>query len=77
MALDTRVLTMESAEEYVRRSRNVRWDGWDLVKFVPNKNAWKMPNGVYNRETGEWGLEYRTPVDSRGLWTIKVPVSRK
>jgi hypothetical protein len=78
MALDTRILTESSAEEFVRRNKNTRWEGWDIITFVPNKRAWKMPEGRFNRETGQWGLEYRTSPNNKGLWTVQVSVpSRK
>lgn len=72
MALDTRVLNLASAEEFVNRTRNVRWEGWDIVTFVPQPRAYVMPNGRFNRESGKWGLEYRSTPDRNGNWTVTV-----
>jgi hypothetical protein len=77
MALDTRVLNEASADEFVKRNKNVRWDGWDIVTHVPNDRVWKHKNGRFSRETGKWGLEYRVSPDENGNWTVKVPVARR
>lgn len=72
MALDTRILNSASAEEFVKRARNTRWDGWDIVTFVPNPRAYLMQNGRFDRETSRWGIEYRVSPDSAGNWTVMV-----
>jgi hypothetical protein len=56
MALDTRILNLASAEEFVKRTSNVRWEGWDLITFVPQPRAYMMPKGRFDRETGRWGF---------------------
>ena len=77
MALDTRILNLAAAEDFVSKSRNSRWDGWTIVTFVPQPRAYLMPHGVWDRETSRWGLEYRVSPDRQGNYTVKVPVRRK
>lgn len=72
MALDTRILNLASAEEFVKRTSNVRWEGWDLITFVPQPRAYMMPKGRYDRESGRWGFEYRSSPDKMGNWTVSV-----
>lgn len=72
MSLDTRILNLASAEEFVNRARNTRWEGWDIVTFVPQPRAYLMPRGKFDRESGKWGVEYRATPDSNGNWTVTV-----
>jgi hypothetical protein len=72
MSLDTRILNLASAEEFVARTRNVRWENYDIITFVPQPRAYLMPKGKYDRASGRWGLEYRTPVSDNGTWTVQV-----
>ena len=72
MALDTRILNLASAEEFVKRARNTKWVGWDIVTFVPNPRAFMMTNGRFDRETSRWGVEYRSTPDANGNWTVMV-----
>lgn len=76
-ALVTRTLDYTSAHEYVQRNKNVRWEGWDIVTWVPTKNdkSFFMKNGAFNksRPSGRgWGIEFRTTVGADGNWRVKV-----
>lgn len=68
---DTMILDLASAENYVERNRNTRWEGWDIVSFNPHPRAHVSVEGVFNRERGRWGYESRVTPDSNGLWTVK------
>lgn len=71
MALETRILNLASAEDFVARTRNVRWEGWDIVTFVPQPRAYLMPHGSWDRRTSRWGIEYRVSPNDNGLYEVK------
>jgi hypothetical protein len=77
MALDTRVLTLAAAEDFVSKSRNSRWDGWTIVTFIRNPRAAMSKDGIYDRNSSTWGYEIRVSPDNNGHYTVKVPVRRK
>jgi hypothetical protein len=72
MALETRILDETSADNFVQRSKNVRWDGWDIVKFSPNPRAVYSVDGRFDRSSGLWGIEHRFSPGPDGLWRVKV-----
>ncbi len=53
----------------LRLGNKVRWDGWDMVFFLPARRASFVKDGVYNKKYG-WGFEHRVPVDSTGTWRV-------
>lgn len=64
--------SLSDAEAFVRRTRNARWDNYDIVTFVPNHRGYANKNGVFDRATNRWGFEYRYPVKEDGTWSPKV-----
>lgn len=58
------------AREQIERGNNVRWDGWELVFFRPDRRAITDQNGVWNRLAGTYGYESRVSPDEKGLWRI-------
>lgn len=74
---DTRVLNIASAEEFVSRNANVRWDGWNIITHVPNDKAFFMTKGRFNQSTGQWGLEHQTAPDSNGTWKVRIVNTRQ
>lgn len=45
------------------------WDGWDIVRWIPNENGYTMKNGVFRNE--KWGIEFRSKVTQQGTWKVK------
>lgn len=72
---DDRILDYTSAHVFVENSKNVRWDGWDIVTFEPKDKAILSKRGVFRN--GQWGLEHRVKVDDNGLWSVKVVSLRR
>lgn len=73
MALkDVTLTSLDSAEQFVAKSRNSSWRGWDIVTHIPNDRAYMHKRGTFNRATGRWGFEYVYPVNSKGHWDVKV-----
>lgn len=64
--------TLEAAESFVEQQSNlgkdIRWDGWDIVSFVPNERAVFSPTGAFRNN--RWGYENRSIVSGEGVWHI-------
>jgi hypothetical protein len=72
MALEKRILNLASAEVFVSNTKNVRWEGWDILTFIPKPYAYMSKNGVYDRDSGRWGIETRVSPDSKGNYKVLV-----
>lgn len=64
------VLNYKQAHKFVRKARNARWEGWNIVLFISNPRGFMHKNGRFNRETGTWGFERVVSPNSKGLWVI-------
>lgn len=64
-------LNYQEAHDFVSKNtkRGYFWDGWDIVRWVPNNLGYSMPNGSF--KNGEWGLEFRSKVSDNGTWMVK------
>lgn len=64
-------LDHDNAHEYVNSMthRGFYWDGWDIVRWVPNDNGFSSKNGMF--KNGRWGIIFRTKVSDDGLWRVK------
>ena len=45
------------------------WDGWQIVRWIPNDNGYTMKNGSFRN--GKWGIEFRSDVSTNGTWKVK------
>ena len=64
-------LDYKAAHEYVESmsNRGFFWEGWDIVRWVPNQNGFSSKNGVFKH--GRWGVTFRTNVSDNGTWKLK------
>ena len=64
-------LNYKQAHEFVGKNarKGYFWDGWDIVRWVPNHLGYSMPNGSFRN--GKWGLEFRSKVSDKGTWAVK------
>jgi hypothetical protein len=64
-------LNYEQAHEYVdsMSHRGYYWDGWDIVRWVPNPNGYSSKNGMY--KNGRWGITFKSTASSKGTWKLK------
>lgn len=64
-------LGYEDAHKYVSdmSHRGFRWEGWDIVRWVPSENGFSSKNGRFRN--GRWGIEFRTKVAINGTWRLK------
>lgn len=51
--------------------RGYSWDGWDVVRWVPNPSGYTSKDGSF--KNGQWGISFRFPVQNDGTWKVKVP----
>lgn len=51
--------------------RGYSWDGWDIVRWVPNPSGYTSKMGSF--KNGQWGISYRFSPDQNGTWNVKVP----
>lgn len=64
--------SIDKAESFVAKQQaagnNVRWEGWDLVFFTPDDQAYYSRNGAFR--DGSWGFLNRSAVTTKGEWKI-------
>lgn len=61
----------DKAHEYVSSMshRGYYWDGWDIVRWVPNPSGYSTKAGIF--KNGRWGMEFRAKVSNSGTWKLK------
>lgn len=64
-------LDYSTAHQYVESMshRGYFWDGWDIVRWVPNPSGYSSRNGMFRN--GRWGITFRSTVSPEGLWRLK------
>lgn len=64
-------LTYSEAHKFVKDNakRGYFWDGWNIVRWVPNENGFSMRNGMF--KNGRWGISFVSPVTDSGTWKVK------
>jgi len=63
-------ITLDEATALAAINKNLSWDGWTLLFNTPNKLGWARTDGGFNRETGEWYVEKKFPVQDDGMYHI-------
>lgn len=61
------VKNLEVMESIVKKNRNLRWDGWNVIDLKRSEIAKTSPNGI--RVNGEWYLHKIYKVGANG-WDI-------
>lgn len=64
-------LTYSEAHKFVEQNakRGYFWNGWDIVRWVPNENGFSMRNGMF--KNGRWGISFTSTVTDSGTWKVK------
>jgi len=64
-------LDYDQAHEYVdsMSHRGFYWEGWDIVRWIPNENGYSSKNGSFRNN--RWGITFRTRVSPDGTWRLK------
>ncbi len=73
--MKTLILNYNEAHSFIENNshRGYYWDGWNMVRWVPNHSGFMQKNGMYRN--GRWGVSYTFPVNESGNWDIKVPAN--
>jgi hypothetical protein len=58
---------LETMESIVKKNKNLRWDGWDILDLKRSEAARTSPNGI--RINNEWYLHRRYLLGHKG-WDI-------
>lgn len=58
-----------------RKGINVRWEGWDMVFFKPDRRALRSINGRRNGD--EWGFETKISPNKNGEWLINYHLAQR
>lgn len=71
--MKTLTLNYDEAHEFVEsnKHRGYFWDGWNIVRWVPNASGFMKKNGMYRNNS--WGLSYTFPFNNSGDWTVRAP----
>lgn len=55
------------AHKIVEGNKSLSWDGWNIVEFKPNSDAYFMNEGVF--KDSMWGIKKVFPITENG-WEI-------
>lgn len=71
--MKTITLDYDSSHKFVEEnsSRGYFWDGWNIVRWVPNPIGFMKNSGMYRNNM--WGVSYNFPLNNDGTWTVKAP----
>lgn len=61
------ISSLEKMEDVVRKNKDLKWDGWDVVHSYPSNKGRTSPWGM--RVGSKWFLQKRFPVTEKG-WEI-------
>lgn len=71
-------LTIDKTDGFVaklqRKGVKVRWDGWNMVFFNPDRRALRSPKG--RRVGNEWGFETVVSPNEQGKWLVNYRLAR-
>lgn len=61
------ISSLNKMEEIVKKNKELKWDGWDVIHFYPSEKARTSKFGA--RVNGKWCMVKRFPVTEKG-WDI-------
>jgi len=61
------IQSLETMESIVKKNRNLRWDGWNVIDLKKSEMARTSPSGI--RINGEWYLHKIYHINANG-WDI-------
>ncbi len=61
------IQSLETMESIVKKNRNLRWDGWNVIDLKRSEMARTSPSGI--RINGEWYLHKIYHINTNG-WDI-------
>lgn len=75
--MKTLTLNYSEAHDFVESNshRGYFWQGWDIVRWVPNPSGYMSEQGMYKNNL--WGMAYRSQIQDDGTWNVKAPLNVK
>jgi hypothetical protein len=64
------LLSLTSANAYVKKEDNVEWDGWTIVIHKTDEAAEFHKRGRFDRHTQTWGYQRRVNPNHKGMYSI-------
>ena len=61
------ITSLKQMENIVENNKSLKWVGWDVVQYIPSKNAITNKEAVY--VDGQWKLAKVCKISSNG-WEI-------
>jgi hypothetical protein len=61
------ISSLEQMEDIVKKSKSLKWDGWDVIHFYPSDKGRTSSAGM--RIGSKWFLHKRFPVGEKG-WEL-------
>lgn len=55
------------AHKIVEANKSLSWDGWNIVEFKPNADAFYMQDGIF--KNSKWGTVKTFPLTENG-WEV-------
>lgn len=65
---------LDQMEKIVNTSRNLEWDGWNVIKYTPASNAMFSKDGVY--KNNKWYKRQIFPITEQG-WNMPDSVGKQ
>jgi hypothetical protein len=65
-----KIQTLDEAENIVSKSKNLSWDGWNIVHKVRDDSAEYDASGSYDRSLGKWFRRVSYPYINGTGWDI-------
>ena len=64
-------LNYKQAHEFVAKNshKGYFWDGWTIVRWIPNTNGFSMKNGMFRNN--QWGISFKSEMTNQGTWRVK------
>lgn len=64
-------LNYKQVHEFVGKNshKGYFWDGWTVVRWIPNPNGFSMKNGMFRN--GQWGISFKSEMNNNGTWSVK------
>jgi len=63
-----KMLDYDAAHKFVNHTPDAFWDGWEIVVWKPQRNAYSNRSGMFRN--GRWGIARKYSVNPDGLWAV-------
>ena len=68
------VNNLDKMESIVNSSSDLEWEGWNVVKYIPNHNAMFSNDGAFRN--GSWYKKKTFPITEQG-WNLPNSIGKR